>query len=202
MLLFRNFGTSSKRFLIRSLAIFATALDAIVAMNATSVVIKLNTVPVFVDYNMFTVLDFDGLSINGPVCHINTGTASGVVGTGACAGACAATGDISLTPAQIIATAAAAAATVPTAFNSNNLSPDIKTRHQNYLDTTYLMTNRDMQTFPTPLGKMCPILVYLDPLMGTGVVQQPDSNRIITRNGQFFALGDQTQVFKIRSKPF
>ena len=53
------------------------------------------------------------------------------------------------------------------------------------------MTNSDMQPFPTPLGGVCPVLSYLDPPMGTGVVRQPDFNRIIARNGQFFSLAGQ-----------
>ena len=38
---------------------------------------------------------------------------------------------------------------------------------------------------------MYPVLSYLDPPLGSGATQQPDSNRTITQNGQFFSLADQ-----------
>ena len=64
---------------------------------------QLNTTSVFVDPNMFTVMDFDGLSTTGPVCHVNVNLAPGIVGASAIARAAP------LNPAQVIATAAVAA---------------------------------------------------------------------------------------------
>ena len=106
---------------------------------------------------MFTVLDFDGLNITGPICHLHTGTALGVVG------ASATTEVTPLTPAQVITTAAvtanadnqafiaqqaaattALAATIPTNFNLNNLPAKAKACYENHLNTTYLMSNSDM----------------------------------------------------------
>ena len=78
-------------------------MNAIIANNSTIVILKINTAPVFVDCNMFTVLDFDGLNITGPICHLHTGTALGVVG------ASATTEVTPLTPAQVITTAAVTA---------------------------------------------------------------------------------------------
>ena len=34
-------------------------------------------------------------------------------------------------------------------------------------------------------------MTYLDPPMGTSVTRQPDSNRLIAQNGQFFSLANQ-----------
>ena len=48
-----------------------------------------------------------------------------------------------------------------------------------------------MHPYPTPTGEVCPDLSYLDPLMGTGVTFQPDSNCLISQNVQFFSLVDQ-----------
>ena len=53
------------------------------------------------------------------------------------------------------------------------------------------MIKSDMQPFLTPTGGVCPTLAYLNPPMGTGVTQQPDSNQIMTRDGQFLSLVDQ-----------
>ena len=150
-------------------------------------------------------MDFDGISLTGPVCHIRTSTAPGVVGAGA------ATGAAPLTQAQVVVAATAVtanadnqvlimqqaaatvalAATLPIVFNSNNLPAEAKARYKNHVDTTFLMTNRDMQPFSTPLGGVCPFLSYPDLLMGTGVTRQSDSNRLIPWNGQFFTLADQ-----------
>ena len=44
-------------------------------------------------------MNFDRISINDPVCHVNAGTAPGVIGAGA------ANGTTPLTPAQVIAAA-------------------------------------------------------------------------------------------------
>ena len=46
----------------------------------------------------------------------------------------------------------------------------LKTRHQNHMGPTFLMTNGDMQPFPTAIGGVYPSFSYLDPPMGTGVV--------------------------------
>ena len=49
--------------------------------------------------------------------------------------------------------------------------------------------------FSLQLGEcalFCPS--YLDPPMGTGVTRQPDLNRLIARNGQFFSLADQSNI--------
>ena len=152
---------------------------------------------------MYTVMDFDGLS-TGPICHINAAITPGVVGAGTATGATpptvtqlAATAAVNANAANQALIAQQAAAnvslptTVPTKFNSNNLAPKAKARYENHLNTSYLMTETDMQPFPTPLGEVCPVLSYLGPPMGSGVTRQPDSNRVITRNGQFFSLVDQ-----------
>ena len=177
MFLFENFGTPTRKFPIWSSATFTAVLDAIITSNATSVVIKFNIVLVFVDCNMFTVLDFDDLSISGPVWHINTGTVPSVVVVVVVGGGGGATGVAPSNFAQVIAatvvatnaanqilitnqTTAALAlpTTIPTNFNSNNLPAEAKARYTNYLDPTYLMTYSDMQPFSTPLGGVCPVL--------------------------------------------
>ena len=68
---------------------------ASMTVDNTAVVILLNTVSLHVDYTCFNIMDFDGISRTGHVCHINTGTIPGVVGDGA------ATGATPLTPFQV-----------------------------------------------------------------------------------------------------
>ena len=75
--------------------------------------------------------------------------------------------------------------------STQNFQLEVKSRYENYLDTTYLMTNNGMQSFLTSLGEVCPVLSYLNPPMGTSVSRQPDSKRIITQNEQLFHLVHQ-----------
>ena len=151
-------------------------------------------------------MDFTGLSLTGPICPIYAPTAPCVVGTGAGATA----GATLLTAAQVVATTVVTvnptnqaliaqqgvattvlAATLPTEFNWGNLPFKANTRYENHLSPSYLMTETDIQPFPTPTGEVCPVLSYLDLPIGSGVTRQPNSKQIITRNGQFFSLGDQ-----------
>ena len=139
-------------------------------------------------------MNFGGLLLTGPICHINVGTGVGVVGAATYTGATALTPfQVTTTPAaaattavtanaanqalvaqQAVAAAAAAAAaalaaTLPTKFNSNNLPPKAKACYENHLNPSYLMTKTDMQPFPTPTGGVCPSLSYLNPPMGSFV---------------------------------
>ena len=92
---------------------------------------------------------------------------------------------------NLAAAAVTLAAILLSTFNINNLPNEVKTCHQNHMVSTFLMTNNDMQPFPTPTMRVCPCLSYLGPSMGTGVVFAPDSNQVITRSRQFFSLTDQ-----------
>ena len=133
-------------------------------------------------------MTFTGILLTNPICHINIACA----GTGPITYATAA----ALTPTKIAAAAAVTAntanqalvaqladaaavlaTTLPTEFNPNNLPTAAKTRYENHLNPSHLMTKSDMQPYPTPTGGVCPLLSYLDPPMGTGVTRQSDSNR-------------------------
>ena len=50
--------------------------------------------------------------------------------------------------------AAVLAATLPSDFNVQNLPHEVKTRHKNHLDLTFLMTNNNVQPFPTAKVKI------------------------------------------------
>ena len=115
------------------------------------------------DPNNFTVMDFGGLFLTSPICHINTATAPGVVGAATYAAA-------ALTPAHVAATAAAVttnaanqaliaqqaaaqaalATTLTTKFNSNHLPPKAKAQYENHLNPSYLMTKTDIVVFYNP----------------------------------------------------
>ena len=151
------------------------------------------------------------------MCHINVANHAGVVGTNAAAVATAAAAAVSaaavlsatavLSPAaaaaaaatvadqallpQQTAAAAAVAAISPTALDLRNLPPVVRDRHLNHLDPNYLMTQNDMSPFPMPTGGACRPIHHLDPPMGASVTPQPNSHRVIARDGQFFALADQ-----------
>ena len=145
MLLFAYGGNPSRKFMLCSVGTITTAFNATVAANRHAVIIQLNIATVSVDPHNFTVMDFGGLSLTGPISHINVGTGPGVVGTAMYAAATV------LTPAQVAAATAAAAAvtanaanqalvaqqaaaaaalatTLPTEINSSNLPPDTKIR--------------------------------------------------------------------------
>ena len=87
MLTFSIYRASPQKFSIWTAGTVRTALNAILATGHTQVMFQINTVSVFVDSNNFAVLDFAGLSFTGPVCHINTATAPGVVSVGVDTGA-------------------------------------------------------------------------------------------------------------------
>ena len=56
------------------------ALNVTIAATKTVIVIQLNLAPVYIDTNDFSVMDFTGISITGPVRYLNiAGTAHGVV---------------------------------------------------------------------------------------------------------------------------
>ena len=145
MLLFIFCVNPVQKHLIRSTGTVTTSLTTAVAANLHLFTIRLNTASIFVDPHNFTVITFGGLSLTGPISHINVGTGPGVVGTAMYAAATV------LTPAQVAAATAAAAAvtanaanqalvaqqaaaaaalatTLPTEINSSNLPPDTKIR--------------------------------------------------------------------------
>ena len=185
---------------LRTPIIVCKALTTTKNTNKTVVLVCLNTLSLHFDCTRFNVMNFNGILIHGPVF------APGV----ATAGATATAGFTPLNATQVFAaatvtttaanqalivqqavTAAAITATLPTKFNSNNLLPKTKARYKNHLKPSYLMTETDMQPFPTPTGGVCPELSYLNPPMGSSVTLQPNSNQIITQKGQFFLLADQ-----------
>ena len=110
---------------------------------------------------------FTRILLTSPICHINAaGAGTGLGGAATYAAVTA------LTPAQAVAAAAVTinaanqalvaqsaaaavvlAATLPTEFNSNNLPPAAKTRYENHLDPSYLMTKSDMHLYPTLTGE-------------------------------------------------
>ena len=119
-------------------------------------------------------MNFTGILLTGPICHINIAG----VGTGPATYAAAAA--LTITPAeitaaarvtanaanqaliaQLAAAAAALAATLLTEFNSNNLPPGAKTWYENHLNPSHLMTKSDMHPYPTPTGGVCPVLSHL-----------------------------------------
>ena len=112
--LFTYGGIPFRKFPIQTASTFATALQAIITTTHVTVVFQLDTGNIYIALNNVTVRDFTGLSLTGPICHINaltaatTATAPGVVGAGATAGATAtaAAGSSPLTAAQGIATTA------------------------------------------------------------------------------------------------
>ena len=149
-------------------------------------IIRISTTPIYVDSKNFDAMTFTGILLTGPIRPTAPQT-----GTGADAGTYAAA--VTTTPAQI-ATAAAAAvlvAPLPATFNLLTLPSDVKARHLHHLGPGYLLTQSDMVPFSMATGGVCPSLSHLDPPMGTGVTRQPDSNRVIARDGQFFSLVDQ-----------
>ena len=179
MLLFEFFGNPGRKYPIRSTATVTKALNVSVATNRTDIVLQLNPVQVFVGPYNFAVMNFTGISLTGPIRHINIAGASTDPATYAtvtaltpaqvAAAAVTATAANQALVAQQQAAAAALAATLPTKFDSNNLPPEVKTRYENHLNPSHLMTKSDMQPYPTPTGGVCPVLSYLDPPMGTGV---------------------------------
>ena len=98
MLLFVKNGNPSLKFPTWSAGRTTTALNATVATNHPFVINQLNTAIVFVDPHNFTVMDFGGLSLTGPIWQINIDGA----GTGPATYAAATV----LTPAQVTVTAA------------------------------------------------------------------------------------------------
>ena len=175
----------NQRFPLRTPATFTKSLLAVTTASKSAVVMSLNTVSLQVDCSRFNVLTFDGISIHGPVAGVGTSPAAAVT-----------------TPAQIVtaaanahaaqqtAAAAVLAATLPAVFNLLTLPTDVRTRHLHHLDPSYLLTQSDMVPFQLVTGGACPSLSHLDPPMGSGVTRQPDSNHVIARDGQFFALAD------------
>ena len=107
MLLFGYFGNPAQKFPILSAGIVTTVLNTNITANKTAVIIVLNMALIFVDCNNFNVMDFTGLSLTGPVCHINAPTAPGIVGEDEGAGT--ATGATPPTAAQVVAAAAVTA---------------------------------------------------------------------------------------------
>ena len=139
-------------------------------------------------------MDFGGLLLSGPVrptAPTGVGTGGGTVTTPTATTLTTAQATTAAAQAHLAQKAAILAATLPATFNINNLPTNVKTRHLHYLDPGYLLTANDLVPFPTATGGACPSLSHLDPPMGTGVTRQPDSNRVIARNGQFFPLADQ-----------
>ena len=147
-------------YIIWSTGTVTTALNAYIVAYQTYVLLHLNPATVFVDPNNFTVMDFGGLSLTGPIGHINVaGAGTGLGGPVTYATVTA------LTPAKIAAaaavttnansanqalvaqqqaTAAALATTLPTEFNSNNIPLDTKTQYKNHLNPSHLMTECGM----------------------------------------------------------
>ena len=191
MLLFGNFGNPPHRYPVRTPATLTKILNVSLATNKTTVVIMVNLTPIFVDTHVFNLMDFTGILVS-PITSTTTPT-----GAGAGANAAAAAGT-TITPtqaataapqahaAQQVAQAAILAATLSATSNLLTLPPDVKVRHLHYLNPSYLLTASDMVPFPTATGSACPSFSHLDPPMGTGVTRQPDSNRVITCNSQFF----------------
>ena len=170
-----------------------------------SCVIQLNPVQVFVDPHNFAVMNFTSILLTGPTCHINIAGASTGPTTYATvtalmpakispAGAVTVNAPNQALLSQSAATAAAAAAlavTLPMEFNWNNLPPAAKARYENHFNPSHLMTESGIHSYPTPTRRVCPVLSYLDPSMGTGVTCQLDLNQLISQNGQFFPLANQ-----------
>ena len=113
MLISFRYGTPPRKYPIRSASTLTTALNAVVAGTATRVVFHLNTAPIFITPDAYTVMTFDGLSTTpiqtaGVAC-VGAGTGAGPAGPAAIAAAAAAvSAATALSPA---AAAAAAAAT-------------------------------------------------------------------------------------------
>ena len=204
MLLFAVCRAPGKRFPLRSPTTFTAALDATLATGSTNMIVQLLTTPIYGDSNNFDAMNFTGILLTSPIRHINVGAGAGAVGAATCTATTALTLAQITTTAAVTATAAnqalvvqqtvaaaALVATLPTEFNSNTLPAEAKARYEHHLNPNYLMTKTNMQPLPIPTGGVCPVMFYLDPPMGTGVTHQPDSNRIITQNGQLFPLADQ-----------
>ena len=155
MLLFVRASSPPRKLLILSNGTVTTALNAYVAANQTYVLLHLNPATVFVDQNNFTMMDFGGLLLTSPIRQVN------ITGVGTSFGATTYATVTALTPADIAAAVAAAvtataanqafvaqqqataatlAVTLPTEFNSNNLPPKAKTRYENHLNPSHLMT--------------------------------------------------------------
>ena len=69
MLLFAYGGNPSRKFMLCSVGTITTAFNATVAANRHAVIIQLNIATVSVDPHNFTVMDFGGLSLTGPIRH-------------------------------------------------------------------------------------------------------------------------------------
>ena len=101
------------------------------------------------------------------------------------------TNQVNATVIAHAATVAAAAnttiaAAISVTINSRNLPPDVCNRCDSFNNPTQIMTQSAMVAFVQPTSGCGPVLSYLDPPIGTGVMPSPtDSNRIITWNGQF-----------------
>ena len=88
--------------------------------------------------------------------------------------------------------AATIAATLPAVFDAKYLPADVRAQYDTVHHPTDIFTQTAMVPFNSPSGGCGPVLSYLDPPLGAGVMPSPiDANRIITRNGQFFPLADQ-----------
>ena len=94
--------------------------------------------------------------------------------------------------AAVVATAATIDITLHVTFDSINLPVDARARYDTFNIPIDILTQKAMVTFAQPTGVCGPVLFYLDPPLGAGVIPTPtDSNRIITQNGQFSPLVDQ-----------
>ena len=131
-------------------------MNVSVAANKTAIVIQLNPAQVFVDPHNFTVMNFTGISLTGLILHINniadagTGPATYATVTALMPAKVAAAAAVTATAAnqacvvQQQAAAAALVTTLSTKLNSNNLPPEVKTRYENHLNPSHLMTKSNM----------------------------------------------------------
>ena len=200
MLLFVKAGTPPRKIPIWSTGTMTTTLTTYVASNQTYVLLNINPATVFVDPTTFTIMNFGGTTLTGPIrptaLRTGTGTGAGTSAAAAITPTQAATAAAQVLVAKQTATAAVFAATLPVTFNLLLLPLDVKSCHLRHLNPSYLLTASDMVPFPTAIGGACPFLSHLDPPMGTGVTRQPDSNRVIARNGHFFLGGPRQYGFE------
>ena len=111
MPLFGQFGTPPRKFPIRSPSTFTSALDAVqTTAQHMYVVIRLNTASLWLDSDNYNVMDFDRISITGPVCPITIATHPGVSGAAAGPAAVAAAAAAAVSAAAVLSPAASAAA--------------------------------------------------------------------------------------------
>ena len=60
-------GNPGWKFLFRSAGTVTWALNTVLVGNSTTIIFQLITASFFVDYNIFTMMDFNGLSLTGTV---------------------------------------------------------------------------------------------------------------------------------------